>query len=114
MQPEGLRESSRWSENHQYRVVPTRTLKGCQTSPQESCTHAGCCSYFNAFRWSSLRSDHRLLSRSPSGCGAAKTRLGTAKTRLGTAKTHVGYAKRRLGSAKTHLGYAKTRLGSAK
>jgi hypothetical protein len=38
MQPGGLRESSRWSdpdlsgEDHRYRVVPMRTLKGCQTS----------------------------------------------------------------------------------
>jgi len=35
MQPEGLRESSRWSErneDHRYRVIPTRTLTGCQTS----------------------------------------------------------------------------------
>jgi len=36
MQPEGLRESGRWSnpdvsgEDHRYRVIPTRTLKGCQ------------------------------------------------------------------------------------
>jgi hypothetical protein len=35
MQPEGLRESSRWSErsgDHRYRMISTRTLKGCQTS----------------------------------------------------------------------------------
>jgi len=35
MQPEGLREGSRWSErseDHRYRVIPTCTLKGCQTS----------------------------------------------------------------------------------
>jgi len=35
MQPEGLRESSRWSErseDHRCRVIPTCTLKGCQTS----------------------------------------------------------------------------------
>ena len=41
MQAEGLRESSRWSErseDHRYRVIPTRTLKGCQTSLRESCT----------------------------------------------------------------------------
>jgi len=28
----------------------------------------GCCFYFHAFRWSTLRYDHRLLSISPSGC----------------------------------------------
>jgi len=70
MQTEGLRESSRWSErseDHRYRVIPTRTLKGCQISLRESCTLSGCCSCFHDFRWSSLRSDHRLLSRSPFG-----------------------------------------------
>jgi len=71
MQPEGLRESSRWSEcseDHRYRVVPMRTLKGCQTSLRGSRTPPGCCCYFHAFRWSTLRYDHRLLSVSPSGC----------------------------------------------
>ena len=51
MQAEGLRESSRWSErseDHRYRVIPTRTLKGCQTSLRESCTPSRCCSYFHA------------------------------------------------------------------
>jgi len=51
MQPEGLRESSRWSErseDHRYRVVPTRTLEGCQTSLRGSRTRSGCC-WFSMF-----------------------------------------------------------------
>src|SRR5881394_1496479 len=82
MQPAGLRESSRWSarsEDHRYRVIPACTLKGCQISLRESCTPFGVLLlYFHAFRWCSLRFDHRLLSRSPSGCLRRARRLISA------------------------------------
>jgi len=44
MQSEGLRESSRWPEHsadHRYRASRMRTLKGCDTFLQESCTLSG-------------------------------------------------------------------------
>src|SRR5947208_3393558 len=69
-QPEGLQDSSRWSKrsaDHRIGQVKRCTLKGCYEISQ-SCTHSGCELFFsNPFRWSTLRFDHRLLSRSPSG-----------------------------------------------
>src|SRR6266404_563855 len=77
LQPEGLLESSRGSERSEdpgverliistpggvtgQRILPLRApLRG-----------ASFCSY--VFRWSTLRSDHRLLSGSPSGCNLVR------------------------------------------
>src|SRR5438034_1456116 len=44
MQPEGLRESSRWSQTTGQRCQRVRTLEGCQilTVPQRSRTPPGC------------------------------------------------------------------------
>jgi hypothetical protein len=100
MQPEGLRESSRWSENHQSRVVSTRTLKGVPDIPTRVLHPCRVLLLFQCFPVVFATRDHRLLSRSPSGWGAAKMRLGTAKTRLGTAKTRLVSAKMRPGLAK--------------
>jgi hypothetical protein len=69
VQPEGLQESSRWSErsaDHRYRVswiFPMKVLHPYRVLSKSS----------TRFRWSSLRFDHRLLSRSLSAGLSAKS-----------------------------------------
>src|SRR4030095_16420310 len=76
-QPGGLADSSRWLKQakttgtNRKRVAPRRDArisKRISCIPLSSGTPSGCdhSSFLN--RWSSLRYDHRLLSRNPPGC----------------------------------------------
>ena len=77
MQPEGLQESSPWSEgsgDHRYRVNWNTHPETVLDIPHESLAPYRVLSKTSTrFRWSSLRGDHRLLSRSPSGWLSAKS-----------------------------------------
>jgi hypothetical protein len=70
-QPEGLSDSSRWSEHsadHGRSAHVVRTPEGCH--PVSDPPVSGVDLFSIVVRWSTLRSDHRLLSDSPSGCRA--------------------------------------------
>ena len=93
-QPEGLPESSRWSESAETTgkvISHDRTPKGCQTSgqrkrslPQRIWHPSGCDPFNIAFPVVSADSDHRLLSLQPFGLLRSVNYIVTlAKPRLG-------------------------------
>src|SRR2546427_12773467 len=75
-QPEGLSDSSRWSKRSADHRTTNETIFHPEKAWQKTVEPLqGSGELFASFRWSALRSDHRLLSDSPSGWGHPLTQV---------------------------------------
>jgi hypothetical protein len=67
-QPEGLSDSSRWSKHSgDHRITKAKEQHPGGVLEKKLAPRRGAIQKRTAFRWSSLRSDHRLLSFNPPG-----------------------------------------------